>query len=52
MDRDDKSTQMGEEEEEAEADNLKSEEAEVAVTKEAAEEGAKEIETKVKMGLT
>ena len=52
MDRDGSSTQLREEEEEAEANDFKSEKAAVGVVEETAEGEEKEIETKVKMGLT
>ena len=52
MDGDGRSTQLGEEEEEAEAVDFKEEEAAVGVVEEATEEEAKEIEIKVKMVLT
>ena len=46
------STQLEEEERESEAYNLKAEEAAVGVVEEAAEEEAKVIEIKVKLGFT
>ena len=47
-----RSTHMREEEEEAEADYLKEEEAVVGLVEEAAKEKSKEIDIKVKMSLT
>ena len=52
MDRDGSSTQLREEEEEAEAAALKADESAVGMVKEAMEDSAKQIQTKVKMGLT
>ena len=52
MDRDGKSTHLGEAEEDSEASNLKLEAAVTGVVEEAAEDEAKEIEIKVKMGFT
>ena len=52
MDEDSRSTQLVEEGEETEAADFKAEEAAVGVVQEAVEEEKKEIETKVKMGLT
>ena len=52
MDGGGRSTHLGEEEAESEAANLKVEEAAVEVFKKAAEDKAKEIEIKVKIGLT
>ena len=52
MDGDGRSTQLGEDEEEAEAAYFKAEEAVAGLVEEAAEYEAKEIEIKVGMGLT
>ena len=52
MNGDGRSNQMVEEEEETETDHLKSEEATVWLVEEATEDESKEIEIKVKMGLT
>ena len=51
MDVDRRSTHLGEEEQEAEAADLKAEESAVGVVNKSAEDEAKEIEIKVKMGL-
>ena len=52
IDRDGRSIHLGQEEEGAEADYLKEEQAAVEVVEEAMEDKAKEIKIKVKIGLT
>ena len=52
MDRGGRSTNLGNEEDESEAADLKAEEAAVRVIKEATEDEAKEIEINLKMVLT
>ena len=52
MNGDVRSNQMGEEEEETETDYLKSEEATVWMVELATEDESKEIEIKMKIGLT
>ena len=52
MDRGGRSTNLGDEEDESEAADLKAEEAAVRVIKEATEDEAKEIEINLKMVLT
>ena len=52
MDIDSRSTHLGEEKEEANVEDLKAEEAAVGMVEEAADDESKEIEVKVKIGLT